>query len=275
MEESLKEEGNKQFKEKKYDEALEKYTSALSLNPNNANLYFNRALCYKSKLLWSEVALNSEQAIKVDPSYIKALGLLGQAKVELGKHEETTNMIEEGISNIQMAYQKCSGQHLRKFENDLKNITLIAKKILYYKSREIKSNKGRELYTYLSGVIKRQGDLEEEMREILEIRLKKLTLIDKKEKQTNIPDHLLCKIGFQLMQDPVITSAGYTYEREILSKYIKENGNRDPTTSETINPSKIFPNFNIKQATEEFILENPWAYNYQSEDSLDYKNIVF
>ena len=45
-----------------------------------------------------------------------------------------------------------------------------------------------------------------------------------------IPDHLCCKISFDLMQDPYITPAGNTYEGELLLEHVKKNGVFDPIT---------------------------------------------
>jgi len=35
-----------------------------------------------------------------------------------------------------------------------------------------------------------------------------------------IPDHLSCKITLDLMEDPVTTESGMTYEREVLEEHL-------------------------------------------------------
>jgi len=47
---------------------------------------------------------------------------------------------------------------------------------------------------------------------------------------SDIPDHLCCKITMELMEDPVITQTGVTYERAALLHHLQKNGNFDPVT---------------------------------------------
>jgi STIP1 family protein 1 len=49
-----------------------------------------------------------------------------------------------------------------------------------------------------------------------------------------IPDHLICKITYDMMEDPVTNSVGQTYEREVIEEHIKKNGLIDPLTREPI-----------------------------------------
>lgn len=46
--EQLKDEGNALFKDKKYEEAIVKYTAGIELDGKHAILYANRAICYLS-----------------------------------------------------------------------------------------------------------------------------------------------------------------------------------------------------------------------------------
>lgn len=66
--------------------------------------------------------------------------------------------------------------------------------------------------------------------------------------QDNIyPKHFLCPITYDIMQDPVIASDGYTYERSAIMNWIKNN-NTSPMTGLKIvtNSSKLISNFNLK-----------------------------
>lgn len=42
----LKEEGNQAYKNREYQKAINCYTKAIHINPNDANFYSNRALSY-------------------------------------------------------------------------------------------------------------------------------------------------------------------------------------------------------------------------------------
>lgn len=48
--------------------------------------------------------------------------------------------------------------------------------------------------------------------------------------QFDIPDYLMCKITFDIMEEPYITPAGNTYEGSYLLEHIEKNGAFDPCT---------------------------------------------
>jgi len=88
-----------------------------------------------------------------------------------------------------------------------------------------------------------------------------------------IPDYLCCKITFDLMQEPVTTTAGHSYEKEVLMESIEKNGYVDPVARTPISKDGIVPNLNIKQAVEEFIKNNPWSFEHVCQES--YMDIKF
>ena len=70
--EQAKQEGNKFFQEKKFPEAIERYTEAIKRAPRNPTLYSNRAAAY-SKLMEYPMALKDcDKAIEIDPKFAKA-----------------------------------------------------------------------------------------------------------------------------------------------------------------------------------------------------------
>ena len=74
------------------------------------------------------------------------------------------------------------------------------------------------------------------------------------------------------MENPVVTESGLTYERDVLVEHFKKSGGIDPTTRKPISTA-FYPNVNIKKATEEFLLKNPWAFEFKSDE--DYRDIEF
>lgn len=74
------------------------------------------------------------------------------------------------------------------------------------------------------------------------------------------------------MEDPVITDSGQTYERSAIEEHIERNGKTDPFTR---NPIKgpLYPCITIKKAIQDFLENNPWAYEYS--EGQDYKKINF
>lgn len=87
-----------------------------------------------------------------------------------------------------------------------------------------------------------------------------------------IPDHLQCRITLELMEDPVTTDCGQTYERSAIEEHIQRNGKTDPFTRSPLK-GPLYPNVSIKKAIADFLNNNPWAYEYSEGEN--YKDIVF
>jgi STIP1 homology and U-box containing protein 1 len=84
-----------------------------------------------------------------------------------------------------------------------------------------------------------------------------------------VPDHLVCRITDEMMKDPVILESGFTYEREQIQLHFKMNGNFDPLTREEVNPEVLIVNKNIKQAAQEYLEKNPWAFEHIPGQTLE------
>lgn len=86
--ESFKNQGNDLMKQEKYQEALECYSQAISIDENNAIYYANRAAA-ASKLANHRSAIDDcLEAIEIDPSYSKAYGRMGLAYASLEDHSK-------------------------------------------------------------------------------------------------------------------------------------------------------------------------------------------
>lgn len=72
----------------------------------------------------------------------------------------------------------------------------------------------------------------------------------------------ICRITEELMHDPVLLSSGFSYEREAIMKHFSYNGWNDPVTRENVRQDVIVENRNLKKAIENFLKQNPWAYNH-------------
>ncbi|CAH0562246.1 unnamed protein product [Brassicogethes aeneus] len=80
--------GNTHMKNASYVEAVEEYTKAIELNPNNAVYFCNRAAAYSRLEKHLEAIIDSQEAIRLDPTYGKAYGRLGIAYSNLNKYED-------------------------------------------------------------------------------------------------------------------------------------------------------------------------------------------
>ncbi|KAI5465495.1 hypothetical protein BGZ63DRAFT_349178 [Mariannaea sp. PMI_226] len=88
----MKEEGNTAYKAGRHQEAIERYTAALEVDPTNksmnAKLLQNRAQCRIKLKEYDEAIADAERAIKLDSSYIKARKTKANATGLSGKWEE-------------------------------------------------------------------------------------------------------------------------------------------------------------------------------------------
>ena len=69
-------------------------------------------------------------------------------------------------------------------------------------------------------------------------------------RRNEIPDYLLCCITDDLMDEPVMLSSGFTYEKAPILKHFEINGNFDPQTREEVDTENLVINRSIKNATE-------------------------
>ncbi|KAI4715524.1 TPR-like protein [Aureobasidium sp. EXF-10727] len=93
-----KEEGNGYFKTGKYQQAVDTYTSALEIDPQNrgtnSKILQNRALCYTKLKEWQKAIEDCERALKLEPSYTKARKTKAKALGESGNWEEAVKELK-------------------------------------------------------------------------------------------------------------------------------------------------------------------------------------
>ena len=65
------------------------------------------------------------------------------------------------------------------------------------------------------------------------------------------PDEFLCPISFEIMTDPVITAAGFTYERAEIEHWFRDI-NTDPQARSTDINKTLTPNIQLRQAIERY-----------------------
>ncbi|XP_061475335.1 small glutamine-rich tetratricopeptide repeat-containing protein beta isoform X3 [Rhineura floridana] len=112
----LKDEGNNHMKEENYGAAVDCYTQAIELDPNNAVYYCNRAAAQSKLNNHNEAITDCERAIAIDPKYSKAYGRMGLALTSMNKYQEAINSYRKALhldpendsykSNLKIAEQK-------------------------------------------------------------------------------------------------------------------------------------------------------------------------
>ncbi|MFN3234413.1 MAG: AAA family ATPase [Gammaproteobacteria bacterium] len=70
--------------------------------------------------------------------------------------------------------------------------------------------------------------------------------------ETQIPDEFMCPVGFELMQDPVVTEAGISYERAEIERWLTDH-DTDPCTRSVLGSKRLTPNVQLRQAIERFL----------------------
>ena len=94
---ALKNDGNKLFKEGKYEEACDKYTEALKHDSSNAVIYSNLSATH-TKLKNYELALSDAlECIKLNPQWSKAYFRKTLALEGLGRYDEVMQSSCEGF----------------------------------------------------------------------------------------------------------------------------------------------------------------------------------
>lgn len=77
MAENIKNDGNLLMKEEKYNEALNAYNRAISIDATNPVFYCNRAAAFSRMADFQKAADDCKMALRYDPNYSKAYGRLG------------------------------------------------------------------------------------------------------------------------------------------------------------------------------------------------------
>ncbi|KAM3320640.1 TPR repeat-containing thioredoxin TTL1 isoform X2 [Capsicum chacoense] len=89
--EELKRIGNESYKKGDFPEALSFYEKAIAISPGNAAYHCNRAAALMGMKRVVEAVKECEEAIRLDPSYIRAHQRLGSLLLSLGQVENARN----------------------------------------------------------------------------------------------------------------------------------------------------------------------------------------
>ena len=96
--EALKEQGNKDFAQGNFKEAVNHYTMAIEITLEKPNhIYFaNRANCYLEMCCYEECIHDCNQAISIDPTFSKSYYRKAKALVNQQKLTEALESLQEG-----------------------------------------------------------------------------------------------------------------------------------------------------------------------------------
>ncbi|XP_020309313.1 E3 ubiquitin-protein ligase CHIP [Oncorhynchus kisutch] len=272
----LKEQGNRLFLCRKYQEAATCYSKAINRNPLVAVYYTNRALCHLKLQQHDKALADCKHALEMDPQSVKAHFFLGQCHLELENYDEA-------IGNLQRAYNLAKEQRLN-FGDDIPSALRLAKKKRWNSIEEKRINQENELLAYLTKLILAEKEREvADSREneesdnpsgsvVVKIKSKHdkflmdmeelFSQVDEKRKKREIPDYLCGKISFELMREPCITPSGITYDRKDIEEHLQRVGHFDPVTRSPLTHDQLIPNLAMKEVIDAFIQENGWVEDY-------------
>ncbi|KAK3694489.1 hypothetical protein B0T22DRAFT_452619 [Podospora appendiculata] len=116
----LKALGNKAIAAKNFDEAIEKFTQAIELAPDNHILYSNRSAAYASKKEWDNALKDAEKTTELKPDWPKGWGRKATALYGQGDLLGANDAYEEGLkldpNNVGMKNDLASVQRAMKAE---------------------------------------------------------------------------------------------------------------------------------------------------------------
>ncbi|SCN59365.1 E3 ubiquitin-protein ligase, putative [Plasmodium chabaudi adami] len=248
--------GNQSYKLGYFESAIDYYTKAIQYDNTNHVYFTNRALCYKKQKLWKLANIDARQALNLEEESVKAHFILGLTLLHL-------NSLEEGLKKLTKA--KTLSSYLKDSnESEINRYILQAKKLIYLRDEQTKQLKYAELQSFFIekiNLLNQMGYITNEekfLRTEQTEDLFKEVLGTFQKKQ--IPDYLCCKISMCLMNEPVITPSGVTYDKIFLYEHVKHNGSFDPVSREQFSIREVIPNYAIKEATDNFLKTNPWAF---------------
>nr|CAG4641076.1 EOG090X0AJZ [Eulimnadia texana] len=271
----LKEQGNKHFLARCYEDAAACYSKAIVKNGNIPQYYTNRALCFLKLGRWAAAIQDCKQALELDNNLVKGHFFLGQAYIEQEMHDEA-------IKHLQRANDLAREQKLN-YGDDITSQLRLARKRKFAKQEELRVSQEIELQVYLNRLIREdrdrqiealrnEKDYSEVENEITSVEMKTdahtvalndlFAKNDEKRMKRDVPDFLCGKISFEIMKDPVITPSGITYDRKDIEEHLQRVGHFDPVTRVKLTKDQLIPNFSMKEVIDAFLSENEWAHHY-------------
>ena len=90
--------GNGAVTRKEFEAAIDYYTQALAITPDNKIYLSNRAAAYSQSGKHPQAAADALKAVEIDPTYAKAWSRLGHARYALGDAKGSMEAYQTGLS---------------------------------------------------------------------------------------------------------------------------------------------------------------------------------
>lgn len=100
-----------------YDQAIKDYTQAIEINPNYAEAYYNRGIAYRKKGEPDQAIADYDQAVEINPNDAAAYGNRGVAKRNLAEKLEAVGKTAEALALYKAAVKDCD-EALKRTQDD-------------------------------------------------------------------------------------------------------------------------------------------------------------
>ncbi|XP_074563430.1 E3 ubiquitin-protein ligase CHIP isoform X2 [Curcuma longa] len=258
--ELLKQDGNNYFSKNRLGAAIDAYTEAITLCPDVAVYWTNRALCHMKRKEWDRVEEDCTRAIQIDSHSVKAHYMMGHAMLE--RHDYSG-----GIKQLQKALEL--GRGAKPSSYMVEEIWQVLSKAKHLEWEDLSSKRASELQKLKEMCKKALLNFYaiEDSQHGTEERLQQLQYLEEvfikageDDQPKDVPDYLCCQISLDIFRDPVITPSGITYERAVLLDHLQKVGKFDPVTRVPLEQHQLVPNLAVKEAVQSFLNRHGWAY---------------
>uniref|UniRef100_A0A5K3EI78 E3 ubiquitin-protein ligase CHIP n=1 Tax=Mesocestoides corti TaxID=53468 RepID=A0A5K3EI78_MESCO len=255
---------------KMYDLALADCRRALELDPNNLKAFFFAGQCHMAQEQYDEAVAKLTIAHSLALENHKNFGDDIAASIRLAKRKRVEQLdekrrqeeielqtylnkliVEDGerklkaLFNSNQSQQEDSGKAERAEEDEQKQSD----------SQPASGRTSPECDKAPQTASQIEAETASRLRELDAL----FSQVDERRMKREIPDYLCGQISFELMQDPVITPSGITYDRRSIQAHLRQVGHFDPITRQPLTYDQLIPNLAMKEVVSKFLEENPWA----------------
>ena len=170
---------------------------------------------------------------------IHSIKLLPVPVVSQEGSPDTEKILEWTYQDVYKWISNKEIENLNALKENLKHQKIDGKQLLFLSDEEIEKD------------IRLNEESKRELKKAIE-ELKKENPIDV-NKILDIPEDLKCPITEKLMEDPVMASDGWTYERKSIEEYFKQN-KHSPMTGEPFDDDILRSNKSAKKKIQSFLL---------------------
>ncbi|KAI0198013.1 U-box domain-containing protein [Astrocystis sublimbata] len=260
--------GNTYFAENNLAAAEAFYGRAILADITNPDPYTNRARVRVMLNQYESAAEDCRACLKLNPLNTKAHYILATARLEMHDYDGA-------VKSAERAYRTGVASHDKSL-SQIAELVLMCKKRRWGHRERMRTQECSELENELVWLLESQHDEELQncsdlvkMSELERETRQKITLVratfdesrPASEKRREVPDWLIDEISYNVMTDPVVTPSGKSYERSSILRHLAINP-IDPVTRQPLSAKDLRPNLALRQACEEFLEKNGWAYDW-------------